>query len=113
MNNQKYLTMKQTKEKKNEVTHIQIAYSDPEELVELSLNEKFINYVHWKALEKIKYAIENNLGKVEIFNIFNMSLIIEVEKKNYKNVLETINKVYIKDEDFEECAKIQKLIDKL
>ncbi len=113
MNNQKYLTMKQTKEKKNEVTHIQIAYSDPEELVELSLNEGFIKYVHEKALEKIKHALNNNLGKVGIFNIFNMSLIIELERKNFKNVLETINKVYIKSEDFEKCVEIQKLIDKL
>lgn len=115
MNNQKYLTMKKTKEKvkENEVTKIQIGYQDPNDLLELRENLSFTKYVHKKTLEKIKYALNNNLDKVEIFNIFNMALIIELEKINFKDALAKMNSIYIDEEDFEKCAELQKIINKL
>ena len=115
MNNQKYLTMKKTKEKvkENEVTKIQIGYQDPNDLLELRENLSFAKYVHEKTLEKIKYALNNNLDKVEIFNIFNMALIIELEKTNFKDALVKMNSIYIDEEDFEKCAELQKIINKL
>ena len=66
-----------------------------------------------KTLEKIKYALNNNLDKVEIFNIFNMALIIELEKTNFKDALVKMNSIYIDEEDFEKCAELQKIINKL
>jgi len=87
MNNQIYLTMKKTKEKvkENEVTKIQIGYQDPNDLLELRENLSFAKYVHKKTLEKI----------------------------NFKDALVKMNSIYIDEEDFEKCAELQKIINKL
>ena len=53
------------------------------------------------------------MEKVEIFNIFNMSLIVELKKENFKAVLERIIKPFEDDEDFETCIKIKSIIKKL
>lgn len=113
MNDQKHLNMKKEKEKENEVTHIELAYNDLNELEELAENEMFIAFTQQKTLERIKYAVDNNLEKVEIFNIFNLSLVVELERKNYKAVLERITEPFIKVEDYETCNEIKDLINKL
>ena len=113
MNNQKHLNMKEEKEKENEVTHIELAYNDLNELEELATNEIFIQFILKKTFQRIEYAIDNNLDKVEIFNIFNMSLVVELKRKNYKTVLERVIEPYVKAEDYETCSKIKNLINKL
>ena len=105
--------MEEIEKENNEVTRIQISYESPEELKKLHSSEEFISYVQSKVLDKIKYAIKNNLKKVEIFNILNMAIIIEVKKENYKKILQKINDSYLKIEDFEKCHEISKLINEL
>ena len=111
MNNQNNLTMEEDKEK--EVTHIEISYTNKEELDELASSEIFRKFISEKTLEKIEYAVEHNLEIIEIFNIFNMSLIVELKKENFKPVLERIIKPFEDDEDFETCIKIKSIIKKL
>lgn len=103
----------ETEEKSNEAIRIQISYSDPEELEKLHDSPEFISYIHSKVLDKIEYAINNNLKRIEVFNIINMALIIELKKENYSKILENINNSYLESEDFETCHKIQNLISKL
>jgi len=111
MNNQNNLIMKEDKEQ--EVTHIEIAYSNQEELDELASSEIFRKFIGEKTLEKIEYAVEHNLEVVELFNIFNMSLIVELKKENFKPVLERIIKPFEDVEDYETCIKIKSIIKKL
>ena len=98
---------------KEKITMLEILYNDGEDLKELATKEEFREFILKDSLKSINKAIKNNLDKVELFNIFNLSLIIELDKSNYKNVLEKISKHYIEDENYEMCSSINKLIKKI
>lgn len=104
---------KDTKNQKREVTNIELVYEDREDLVRLASKEEFINFILEDSLKTITKAIEQNLEKVELFNIFNLSLIVELNKKHYKPVLERIIQRYVEIEDYDKCIEIQALINKL
>jgi hypothetical protein len=100
-----------TKEKKkDEVFSINIIYNNSENLKELSNDETFSNLVLEKALEAIEKAIKNKKNKCDLFNIKNLSLIVEIDKKQYKSALLTISEYYSNIEDYDTCIKIQNLI---
>ena len=111
MNPQTHLTM--DKDKEREVTPIEITYNTKKDLDELASSDQFKSFILKRTLEEIEFALENDLEKIEIFNMFNLSLIIELERKNFKSVLNKVMDSYVKDEDFEKCNQIKKLIDKL
>lgn len=104
---------KETKTKKREVTNIEIVYGSREDLVSLASKEEFVNFILEDSLKTIKKAIDENLEKVELFNILNLSLIVELDKSKYKNVLERIIQLYVEIEDYDKCIEIQSLINKL
>ena len=95
---------------KEKTTMLEILYNDGEDLKELATKEEFREFILKDSLRSIQKAIKNNLNRVELFNIFNLSLIVELDKSNYKSVLENISKHYIEDENYEVCSSINKLI---
>ena len=95
-----------------EATYIELVWDSKQDLIDLENNETFTNFILLKSHTAIEDAIEDNLDKVELFNIFNMSLIIELDKSNFNIVLNKILNYYIGIEDYEECEKIQKLINR-
>ena len=104
---------KDTKTKKREVTNIELVYKSKEDLVSLASKEEFINFILEDSLKSITKAIKENLEKVELFNIFNLSLVVELDKPKYKPVLERIIQHYVAVEDYDKCIEIQTLINKL
>tara|TARA_R110000787_G_scaffold77563_4_gene170345 strand:- start:1130 stop:1450 length:321 start_codon:yes stop_codon:yes gene_type:complete len=94
-------------------TLLEIVYNDSEDLKKLATREEFRQFIIEDSLKTIKNAIENNLDKVELFNIFNLSLVIELEKSNYKSVLDKITEYYVKEENYEMCNSIKKLQDEI
>jgi|TARA_R110000822_G_scaffold74910_2_gene179958 hypothetical protein len=94
-------------------TLLEIVYNDSEDLKKLATREEFKQFIIEDSLKTIKNAIENNLDKVELFNIFNLSLVIELEKSNYKSVLDKITEYHIKEENYEICNSIKKLQDEI
>jgi hypothetical protein len=96
--------------KKEIPTMLEILYNNDEDLKTLATTEEFREFILKDSLKSIKKAIENDLDKVELFNIFNLSLIVELEKSNYKNALENISKHYVEDEEYEVCSSIKKII---
>ena len=98
---------------KKKVTMLEILYNDDEDLKVLATTEEFREFILKDSLKSISKAIEDDVDKVELFNIFNLSLIVELEKSNYKSALESITKHYIKDENYEICSSINKLINKI
>ena len=58
-------------------------------------------------------GIEDNLESVNIAEIKNHDVIISVSKDEWKAGLENAMNYYIKTEEYEECSKIKKLIEKI
>ncbi len=98
---------------KREVTNIEIIWEDKQDLIKLGTTKEFSNFILEKSYITILKAIEDNLEKVELFNIFNLSLIVELDKSNFTVVLEKIKDMYVFQENYEECTKINKLITKI
>lgn len=100
------------KKEVRETVLIEIDWEDQEDLINLSTNSKFKNFILDESYKSIMYALENNLKKAELFNIFNVSVIIEIKKSQFKTVLSKISKSFLKKEEYERCNIIQKTIDK-
>ena len=95
-----------------EPTVLELIFRDKQDLKNLSSEEEFVTFIINDSLNSIKNALENNLDRVELFNIFNLSLSVELEKFHYKDVLNKITQFYIEQENYEICDNIQKIIKK-
>ena len=96
---------------KREVTCIEIIWEKKSDVLELPNTEVFTNFILKESYEAIKSALEEDLETVELFNIQNLSIVVELKKSQFSSVLEKIKEMYVDQEDYEECTKIQNLID--
>ena len=64
-------------------------------------------------VNNIAEGIEDNLESVNIAEIKNYDLILSVPKAEWKGGLEKALDYYINKEEYEECSKVKKLIEKL
>ena len=96
-----------------EAIYIELVWDSIQDLIDLQSSEHFTNFILLKSYDAVTKAIKDNSDKVELFNIFNMSLIVELEKKNYPLVLNKLIEYFVSIEDYEECGKIKTLINKL
>ena len=97
---------------KRKVTHIELVFGSQEDLIELSASHQFKSFILEESLKSITHALISNLKKAELFNIFNMSVIIEIKRSQFKVVLEKFNSLFLEDEEYERCNELQKLIKK-
>jgi len=102
-----------TDKKNQEGTYIELVWEDKQDLIDLSNETVFTNFILRESYKTVKKVVNNNLPKVELFNIFNLSIIVEVKKQHYASILEKVMNIYELDEDYEECSKIKKLIKKI
>ena len=105
--------MSNTKSTLNKGTNIELIYDNPEELMKLTEKSEFCEFILKDSLKAIKRAIKYKLKKVNLFNVLNLSVIIELDKSQYKSVLTRVEQHYANIENYEECSKIKKLIEKL
>lgn len=104
---------KDTKKKGSDITNLELVYQDKDDLLKLSKSEDFVEFILLDSLDTIKKAVDENLEKVELFNILNLSLIVELEKSNYKSVLERILQYFVEIEDYDVCIEVQQIVNKL
>jgi len=97
---------------KREVVNIELDWDNEQDLIELGDNEVFVDFILEESLKAIVDALKNNKEKAELFNVFNMSVIIELKKPQFKTVLEKVNRMLIKNEEYERCNELKKLIKK-
>ena len=64
-------------------------------------------------VSNIADGIEDNLESVNVAEIKNHDIILSVPKAEWKGGLENAMNYYIEKEEYEECSKIKKLINKL
>ena len=64
-------------------------------------------------VNNIAEGIEDNLESVNIAEIKNYDIILSIPKSEWKGGLKNAMDYYIEKEEYEQCSKIKKLIDKL
>jgi len=69
--------MEQDIKTKKGIINLQISYENKEDLKAISKNEDFTSFALQKSLDVILQAIEDKKNKVELFNIVNLSLMVE------------------------------------
>jgi hypothetical protein len=99
--------------KKRKITSIEISYSNKRELKELSNKEEFQNIIMRDSFKAIKEAIKNDSTTVELFHIINLSIIIKLSYFYYPSALKKISNYFEEYEEYEKCAEIKQLINKI
>ena len=99
--------------KKRKITSIEISYNTKRELKELSNKEEFKNIIMRDSFKAIKEAIKNDNTTVELFNIVNLSVIIKLSYLYYPSALKKISNYFEEYEEYEKCAEIKQLINKI
>ena len=64
-------------------------------------------------VSNIAEGIEDNLESVNVAEIKNHDIILSVPKSEWKGGLKNAMDYYIEKEEYEECTKIKKLIEKI
>ncbi|MAO24107.1 MAG: hypothetical protein CMJ25_25430 [Phycisphaerae bacterium] len=98
--------------KKREVTNIELVWDNQEDLFNLAARPEFKDFVIEECLSAIVSSLKNGDDKAELFNVFNMSIILEIKKLQFKPILRKINKHFITNEEYERCNELKKLITK-
>jgi hypothetical protein len=105
--------MEQDIKTKKGIINLQISYENEEDLKTIAKNEDFTTFALQQSLDIILQAIEEKKDKVELFNIVNLSLIVEIDSTQYPAILKKIQNHYSQSDDFDKCIEIQDIINKL
>jgi hypothetical protein len=91
---------------------VDLIYDQSSQLLDLVDQPKFSKEILKDAYRGVKYAIDNKLTRVELFNISNLSLLVIMDKKEYPKVLNKILPYFENLEDYDECIYIKKMLTK-
>jgi len=89
---------------------IELTYDDVELIPNLIEEESFTEHILTETYNSISYAVENNLNKIDLFNIINLGYNVSIKRDDYIPILNNILKMYEKKEDYLECATVKNLI---
>ena len=103
---------KENKKMEREAVFIEIDWDNQEDLISLAQSPKFKDFVLKESYKAIMHSLRNNLDKAELFNVFNMSIIVEINRSQFKKPLRKMMKMLIEEERYEACNKIKKTIEK-
>ena len=69
--------------------------------------------VYKSLIDGVSEAIKTNKEDIKLCEVKNTNIFITVEKPEWKQSLDSALQFYVDKEEYEECSKIKKLIDKL
>ena len=69
--------------------------------------------VYKSLVDGVTEAIKTDKKEIKLCEVKNSGVFITVEKPEWKDSLDSALQFYINKEEYEECSKIQELIDKL
>ena len=69
--------------------------------------------VYKSLIDGVTEAIKTDKEEIRLCEVKNTNIFITVEKPEWKKSLDSALQYYEKVEEYEECSKIKKLIDKL
>lgn len=105
--------MEKDTKSKEEITTIEISQRSKKDLKELSNSKEFQDIIMKDAFRSIKKAIDKKRKKVELFNVINLSIIIEIPNTGFSSALKKISKYFEINEEYEKCAEIKQLINQI
>ena len=69
--------------------------------------------VYKSLIDGVTEAIKTDKETIKLCEVKNSGVFITVEKPEWKDSLDSALKYYVSTEEYEQCSKIKKLIDKL
>jgi hypothetical protein len=69
--------------------------------------------VYKSLIDGVTEAIKTNKEEIKLCEVKNSGMFITVEKPEWKDSLDSALQYYVNKEEYEQCSKIKKLIDKL
>lgn len=98
---------------KPQTPKIELIYDEVEDLKKFPETPEFVKIILEHSLEIIEYAILEGKSKTDLLNIANLSLMVEIKRDQFSTILQRIINHYLEDEDYDKCAEIQNLIEKI
>ena len=101
------------KQKERDILSIEILYDYKEELNELVSSEDFNKLLLEEAIATIKNALSKKRESARVFYIPNLDCSVVLEERNFIKVLDTAIKFYERQEEYDECAELVTLKNKV
>jgi len=105
-----YLRMPKSKKTKSSYTPYLLPSNFEEMDKFIELNKTVMTE---QVVASIEYALEKNIPVVEVFKFKSSDFVITLSYDSFQNNLENVYKYYIDTENYELCARVKKLEDKL
>lgn len=99
--------------KKSLPRNIDLFFVSENELDQLLYDDEFKELLIKESYKVISKSIRRKINKATIVTINNLGVSINVDKKDFKPILEKVIKHFESIENYNECSKISKLIKKL
>lgn len=61
------------------------------------------------VVNSIKFAVENKMDLVEVFQFKNSKFVVTIAEKEFESNLENINKYYVDKQMYELCSRVEQL----
>ena len=99
--------------KKREILAVEILYDDKEDLDILTESEDFHKLLFDEVVSGIEEALESSSTTAMIIYIPNLECSVTIYRRNFKAAIEGVIKFYEKQEDYDKCAELVRLKQKV
>jgi hypothetical protein len=93
--------------------NIELVIYEQEQVKLLNESIEFKMFILEQVLNAIKDAIKNKLDEIKVLNVINFNYSLNIEKSQFKVILNNTLKFYEEQEEYLKCKEISKLIKKI
>jgi hypothetical protein len=93
--------------------NIELVIYEQEQVKLLNESIEFKMFILEQVLNAIKDAIKNKLDEIKVLNVINFNYSLNIEKSQFKVILNNALKFYEEQEEYLKCKEISKLIKKI
>ena len=99
--------------KKQEPINLELFFLDKRDIEELTQQDTFSNFIKRETSKAVLVAIGENLEEVNVFNLYNLGLMVTIHQSQYKNCLTNLLSYFEKEEEYNICKELTDIISKL
>jgi len=101
------------KKKEREILSLEILYDHKEELNELVESKDFHQLLLDEAVKVIEESLTKEINEVKLYSITNLDCFLILQRSNFSKVISKAIKLYEAEEDYDKCAELVKLKEKV